>query len=333
MRILRTITLVSLLVMGVLSIAPASIVSTPQVLAQDCTFTVTEDTVILRSGPGREYAEVGRLYEGDTLSVVGRDVGIDLYVWWEGPNDVWVRSDLGDSDCGALCGDTVCEYGEDSSTCPEDCSGANVSTSGDDSCLVPDCQSCYESIDCYPDCNVCTCDANEYGCTTCYCDYSDSTSVSTATASGGGGVVTTYADISCTFTPDREINLRGGPGIDYAIVGEAFADQSLAIVARDVGADTYIWWKTSNDEWVRSDLGTSDCPNLCGDGVCEIDEDASSCAADCGTTTTVDSITSSTSCQVDTCEECYETVSCYPNCGNCTCENNENGCPTCYCTY
>ena len=331
MRILRTIIIVSMLLTGALS--TSSIAPTPQVSAQNCTFTATTDNIILRSGPGREYAEVGRLYEGDTLAVVGRDVGIDLYIWWEGPNDVWVRSDLGDSDCDSLCGDTICEYGEDAASCPDDCSGIAASSSG--SCLVPDCQSCYESVDCYPDCNNCTCDANEFGCTTCFCDYGDSSPV-TDVATGGGGVVTTYADISCTFIASRDLNLRDGPGTEYAIIGETVPDQTISIVARDVGADTYVWWKTANDEWVRSDLGENDCPNLCGDGVCEIDEDESTCAADCGTTTvttTAASITSSTSCLVDNCEDCYESVDCYPDCGNCTCDQDAEGCPTCFCTY
>jgi uncharacterized protein YraI len=324
MHMLRTIILVSIFLVGALGTLPSAPI-TP-VEAQNCTFTATINNVILRSGPGRAYTEVGRLNAGDTLAVVGRDAGDDLYVWWEGPNDVWVRSDLGDSDCPSLCGDGVCEYGEDVDSCSEDCTG----TTGGTQCLVPDCQSCYETISCYPDCNNCTCDSNEFGCTTCFCDYGDSTP---ATGTGGGGVVTTYADISCTFIPDRDVNLRGGPGTSYPIVGEALTDQSVSIVARDVGVDSYVWWKTVNDEWVRSDLGTNDCPNLCGDGVCEIDEDTTICPDDCTTTTTVSSITSSTSCVVDTCEECYESVSCYPDCGNCTCEQNEFGCPTCFCTY
>lgn len=328
MRIVRTIIVVSMLLVSVLSTSPVA--PTPQVSAQNCTFTAKIDNIILRSGPGREYAEVGRLNTGDTMAVVGRDVGIDLYIWWQGPNDVWVRSDLGDSDCASLCGDTVCEYGEESTSCPADCTGTNASVSGNAQCLVPDCESCYESIDCYPDCNNCTCDANEYGCTTCFCDYGDS---SPATGTSGGGTVTTYANISCTFTPNRDINLREGPGTEYDIIGEASTDQTISIVARDVGADTYVWWKTANNEWVRSTLGESDCPNLCGDGVCEIDEDSTICAADCGTTTMAVSNTSSTSCLADTCEECYASISCYPTCGNCTCEQNEYGCPTCFCTY
>ncbi len=298
-----------------------------------CTFTASIDNVVLRSGPGREYSEIRRINSGQALTITGRDVGLDLYIWWQTANDEWVRSDLGDSDCPSLCGDGICEYGETADSCSSDCTGTNASITGLN-CVAADCQSCYESIDCYPDCNNCTCDANEYGCPTCYCDYGAGGTATTTTGTGGGGVVTTYADISCTFTASRDLNLRSGPGTTYEILGETVPDQTISIVARDVGDDTYVWWKTANEEWVRSDLGTSDCPNLCGDGVCEIDEDANTCAADCGSTSSsVTTVSTSTTCVVDTCESCYESVECYPTCGNCTCTTNEFGCPECYCTY
>ena len=166
-----------LLIIGLLPVLAAGVSSTADAQQQiDCTFTVERPVVNLRNGPGIVYDRVGTLESGETLRVIGEAKGDDGYIWWEGPDDTWVRSDLGSSDCPAICGNAVCEYGEDASSCSQDCgsgSGATSLSSSQDYCLVPDCQSCYESISCYPECSDCTCSSNIYGCVTCYCTTPD----------------------------------------------------------------------------------------------------------------------------------------------------------------
>lgn len=160
----------------------------------DCTFTVTFPVVLLRAGPGTNFARVGFLNNGDTLHVVGQDAGADGFVWWQGEDDTWVRSDLGESDCPATCGNTVCEIGETVTDCPEDCQGttgttgtASTATTGEQltstgtGCLVENSQQCYESIECYPNCSVCTSSLNQFGCVACECDFpGDATGTTTS---------------------------------------------------------------------------------------------------------------------------------------------------------
>jgi hypothetical protein len=166
-----------LLVLGLLPMLAGEVSPTADAQQQlDCTFTVERPVVNLRNGPGVVYERVGTLTADETLRVIGEAVGDDGYIWWEGPDDTWVRSDLGSSDCPAICGNDVCEYGEDAASCADDCgsgSGTTAASSDGDYCLVPDCQACYESVDCYPDCSDCTCSSNAYGCVTCYCSYPD----------------------------------------------------------------------------------------------------------------------------------------------------------------
>jgi hypothetical protein len=49
---------------------------------------------------------------------------------------------------------------------------------------MPDCQSCYQSIDCYPECSECTCGRNGFGCVTCYCRYPVSNMADESTSNG-----------------------------------------------------------------------------------------------------------------------------------------------------
>jgi hypothetical protein len=159
-------------------------VPTPYPVAEaalSCTFTAQYPAIHLRSGAGTEFDIVGQISTGDTLSVIDQAAGSDGFVWWKSAEG-WVRSDMGTSDCPATCGNTVCEYGENSTSCAQDCgstaassststtstSTANLQSTGE-GCYVSDCQSCYQSISCYPTCNVCDCWKNAFGCVTCFC--------------------------------------------------------------------------------------------------------------------------------------------------------------------
>lgn len=148
----------------------------------------------------------------------------------------------------------------------------------------------------------------------------------------------------CTFTAARAINLRAGPGTRYEIVGVLRGGESADVIGQETGRDGYIWWRVGS-AWVRSDLGESDCAPVCGNQVCESGEDAARCAQDCplptpgATATPAAAVTattaasSSSACLASDCDACYRTISCYPDCNQCTCSKNSFGCPTCYCRY
>ena len=145
--------------------------------AMNCTFKPKYPVINLREGPGTTYKRVGFLQAGDTLNVVDQQAGTDGYVWWKGANNVWVRSDLGTSDCPSTCGNTVCEYGETVTSCAQDCQGgitpaatANspttvTTTTG---CDYASCEACYDAFPCWPNaCTQKTCTLNQYGCPVC----------------------------------------------------------------------------------------------------------------------------------------------------------------------
>jgi len=106
--------------------------------------------------------------------------------------------------------------------------------------------------------------------------------------------------LDCTFTVSFPVVLlRAGPGATFARVGFLNEGDTLHVVGQDAGADGFVWWQSADDTWVRSDLGTSDCPATCGNNVCEIGEDASICAQDCtGATSTTGGATTGGAAQV-----------------------------------
>ncbi|MBN1286916.1 MAG: SH3 domain-containing protein [Anaerolineae bacterium] len=160
-----------------------------------------------------------------------------------------------------------------------------------------------------------------------------------------GPVEASDSDILCTFTAVRYINLRAGPSTNYEIAGVLAAYESIDVTGQETGADGYVWWEVG-DAWVRSDLGESDCPAVCGNRVCESGESNSNCPQDCPAPTSTPAPTeapaasasaatdtsASNSCLVSDCESCYRSISCYPECNQCSCSQNAYGCPTCYCT-
>jgi len=142
--------------------------------------------------------------------------------------------------------------------------------------------------------------------------------------------------MNCTFTSKYPvISLREGPGTTYERVGFMQAGDTLNVVDQQAGADGYIWWKGANNAWVRSDLGTSDCPSTCGNTVCEYGETAAICAQDCqGSSTSISNSSTlqktATGCIYSSCEACYDAFPCWPNaCTKKTCTLNQYGCPVC----
>ena len=58
----------------------------------------------------------------------------------------------------------------------------------------------------------------------------------------------------CTVAAGRDVNLRGGPGITYAITGQLAAGQRAHPDGYAQGADGLNWWRVGADAWVRGDL-------------------------------------------------------------------------------
>jgi hypothetical protein len=235
-----------------------------------CTFTALR-YVNTRSGPGTNYETVGTLAAEENADVFGQDTDTAGFVWWDIGN-AWVRADLGDANCGAVCGDAVCEGDETRDTCPRDCLSA-LERQG---CLVGDCEACYESIDCYPECSECTCSTDENGCPTCYCSYPE--------GSGEGE----------------------GEGED----SEASAGSCL-VSSCDACYQTIDCYPDCNE--CTCTTNAFGCPT-CYCDYSETADDAGGCVS-------------------SSCEACYESIDCYPACSECTCSTNENGCPECYCSY
>jgi SH3-like domain-containing protein len=126
-----------------------------------CTFTTAYNKVNLRSGPGTENSIVGKLTAGESIKVTGETTGKDGYIWWQVGSSAWVRSDLGSSDCPAVCGNKVCEYGETASSCAQDCSSTAT-------CVFQSCEQCIAAFPCWPQaCTVTQCTLNDYGCPVC----------------------------------------------------------------------------------------------------------------------------------------------------------------------
>jgi hypothetical protein len=196
-------------VLGQSTASPAPAVQS----ALSCTFTSQYPAVNLRSGAGTEYDIVGTISTDETLAVIDQAAGSDGFVWWKSA-DGWVRSDMGTSDCPSTCGNTVCEYGENSTSCAQDCSSTATSTTSSatstttnvsnlqstgEGCYVSDCQSCYESVSCWPTCNVCDCWQNAFGCVTCFCE--EPTTATDTTSSGC--VYATCEDCIAAFPCDN----------------------------------------------------------------------------------------------------------------------------------
>ncbi len=150
-----------------------------------------------------------------------------------------------------------------------------------------------------------------------YAQNNGQTSVTpTATLAAGTGTTATgnVRQMTCTFTVGRAgVNTRSGPGTGNNLVSTLRAGQTLSINGQTTGSDGFIWWRSTTGAWVRSDLGSSNCPAVCGNRVCESGETNAACSTDCTTTgtsatgaTNASTTTNATSCVAASCQDCYE---------------------------
>ena len=147
----------------------------------------------------------------------------------------------------------------------------------------------------------------------------------------------TTTTMDCTFTSNYTIVLlRDGPGRTFTRVGFLRTGDTLRVVDQAPGEDLFVWWRSDQDTWVRSDLGTSDCPATCGNTICEYGETEASCAQDCtGVTTagasTAQLISTGVGCLAANSQQCLDSIDCYPDCSPCEVFMNTFGCVTCEC--
>jgi hypothetical protein len=57
------------------------------------------------------------------------------------------------------------------------------------------------------------------------------------------------------------VNQRGGPGTDFAVVGELPGFTAARVIGQTTGADGFRWWQLDTEAWVRGDIVTlaGDC--------------------------------------------------------------------------
>lgn len=62
--------------------------------------------------------------------------------------------------------------------------------------------------------------------------------------------------ITCVVSASSNVNLRGGPGTAFSVVGSLAGDADTAAIAQATGSDGQIWWQLESGAWVRSDVVT-----------------------------------------------------------------------------
>lgn len=71
---------------------------------------------------------------------------------------------------------------------------------------------------------------------------------------------------SCTATSGTggNVNLRGGPGTNYAVAGQLTPTTQDVITGQIQGADGFKWWRVFSGGWVRSDVASTsgDCSSV-----------------------------------------------------------------------
>ncbi|MAS36568.1 MAG: hypothetical protein CL610_21365 [Anaerolineaceae bacterium] len=62
---------------------------------------------------------------------------------------------------------------------------------------------------------------------------------------------------TCTVTTNTNVNLRQGPGTNFALAGNLEADATASVIGQALGTDQITWWQLADASWVRSDIVTS----------------------------------------------------------------------------
>ncbi len=90
------------------------------------------------------------------------------------------------------------------------------------------------------------------------------TSTSTPTPSATPSPSPTMATTGCSVRASAAVNLRTGPGTNFAIADALTAGQVATVDGRAVSADDSVWWHLSRDAWVRADVVDTigDCDNV-----------------------------------------------------------------------
>lgn len=65
-------------------------------------------------------------------------------------------------------------------------------------------------------------------------------------------------NVDCTIFTPNSINLREGPGTNFAVFAAATGGLTADVIGQTVGSDGVVWWKLPNGAWVRSDVVTED---------------------------------------------------------------------------
>ncbi|MSP92450.1 MAG: hypothetical protein EXR79_11735 [Myxococcales bacterium] len=218
----------------------------------------TDALLPVDAGPGGRGTTDGAVPEA-----TGQDAGIDGVNADSGPaGDATPPPPCGDGacedgesgftcpeDCGPppVCGDGVCEAGEKAAKCPMDCASGTSPACGDGVCQKPE----------GPGACAVDCDAEVVGILACL------------KGKCGGTTAICLADPSCVSALDGALGCLAGCGGDETC-GEFCADSAA----------------THPKSKAVAACGFSECNGsakggLCGNGVCEAGEVASSCPSDC----------------------------------------------------
>jgi hypothetical protein len=212
-------------------------------------------------------------------------------------------------DCGECCGNTMCEalHGEDCTTCPEDC-GECPAECGDGVChegetcvnCLQDCGDCEGSC-CIPNGTPGCINANVQACVCAVDSYCCNVQWDNLCAEEADDCGSCNGDCCAA---------HNNPGCDDEAVEKCVC-----------GVDPYCcntaWDNLCVAEVEDEDCGSCEAGDVCGDGLCGDTENCSDCPGDCGEC-----------CGNDVCEGLFgeDCATCPGDCGECPAECGDNTC-------
>lgn len=85
-------------------------------------------------------------------------------------------------------------------------------------------------------------------------------------AEGEGESAASSGELACLVSAPNTVNLRGGPGTNFDVVGRLTSGETRGPVGKTRGADGMIWLKFEDGTWVRSDIiivvEAAGCPSV-----------------------------------------------------------------------